>query len=200
MWFIIFFISIIATVILELQWSDVSFRDWWRNEQFWLIAGTSAQPFAIFQGLLQIFTRIDTKFTVTSKVDDQKVNELYVFKWTWLLVPPTIITIINLAGLAFSVSSAIIDGYESWVPLIMRLFFTIWVLVHLYPFIEGLLQRENGIPTSVILSSIVLAMIFAIWWIRVDPFKIDKWLEVNIESIVRNIYNRFFVKLLDFDV
>ncbi|PWA59010.1 cellulose synthase A catalytic subunit 7 [Artemisia annua] len=200
MWFIIFFISIIATVILELQWSDVSFRDWWRNEQFWVIAGTSAQPFAIFQGLLQIFTRIDTKFTVTSKVDDQKVNELYVFKWTWLLVPPTIITIINLAGLAFSVSTAIIDGYESWVPLIMRLFFTIWVLVHLYPFIEGLLQRENGIPTSVILSSFVLAMIFAIWWIRVDPFKIDKWFEVNIESIVRNIYNKFFAKLLDFDV
>ena len=176
MWWLIFFISIIATVILELQWSNVSFRDWWRNEQFWLIAGTSAQPFAICQGLLKIFTRIDTKFTVTSKVDDQKVNELYVFKWTWLLVPPTIIIIIKLAGLALSVSSAIIDGYESWIPLIMKLA----VLVHLYPFIEGLLQRENGIPTSVILSSVVLAMIFAIWWIRVDPFKIDKWLEVNI--------------------
>ncbi|PWA88294.1 cellulose synthase A catalytic subunit 9 [Artemisia annua] len=201
MWFLIFFISIFATVVLELQWSGVSFLDWWRSEQFWVIGGTSAQLFAAIQGLFKLFTRIDVNFNVTSKADDQKVNssELYIFKWTWLLVPPTIITIINLAGIVFGVSSAIIYGYESWGLLSGKLIFAIWVIVHLYPFLKGLLGRENGIPTSVILWSIVLAMLFALLWIRVDPFMVDKWLEVNIGSFVRNIYDKFFAKLLDFD-
>ncbi|PWA56051.1 cellulose synthase A catalytic subunit 7 [Artemisia annua] len=202
LWFIIVFIALFTTIYLELRWSDVRLRDWWRNEQFWVIGGTSANLFAVFQVLFKFFTKTDGNFSVTSKVDDQKVNssELYILKWTWLLVPPTIITIINLAAIVFGVSSAIIDGYESWGPLIGKLIFAIWVMAHLYPFLQGLLQRENGIPTSVILSSIVLAMIFVLWWIRVDPFKIDKWLEVNIGSIVRNTYNKFSANLLDFDL
>ncbi|MCD7471812.1 hypothetical protein HAX54_012485 [Datura stramonium] len=49
-----------ATGILELRWSGVSIEDWWRNEQFWVIGGTSAHLFAVFQGLLKVLAGIDT--------------------------------------------------------------------------------------------------------------------------------------------
>ena len=47
LYFIALFTSIYATGILELRWSGVSIEEWWRNEQFWVIGGISAHPFAV---------------------------------------------------------------------------------------------------------------------------------------------------------
>nr|GLL17277.1 cellulose synthase A catalytic subunit 1 [UDP-forming]-like isoform X1 [Ipomoea trifida] len=174
-WFILLFISIFATGILELRWSGVSIEDWWRNEQFWVIGGTSAHLFAVFQGLLKVLAGIDTNFTVTSKASDEDGDfaELYVFKWTSLLIPPTTVLIVNLVGIVAGVSFAINSGYQSWGPLFGRLFFAIWVIVHLYPFLKGLLGRQNRTPTIVIVWSILLASIFSLLWVRIDPFTSD---------------------------
>ncbi|KAL1353203.1 hypothetical protein AAHE18_06G221500 [Arachis hypogaea] len=132
MWFILLFVSIFVTSILELRWSGVSIEDWWRNEQFWVIGGTSAHLFAVFQGLLKVLAGIDTNFTVTSKASDEdgEFAELYVFKWTSLLIPPTTVLIVNL----------------------------------------GLLGRQNRTPTIVIVWSVLLASIFSLLWVRIDPF------------------------------
>ncbi|XP_071696081.1 cellulose synthase A catalytic subunit 1 [UDP-forming]-like [Rutidosis leptorrhynchoides] len=172
MWFILLFISIAATGILELRWSGVSIEDWWRNEQFWVIGGTSAHLFAVFQGLLKVLAGIDTNFTVTSKANDEDGDfaELYIFKWTALLIPPTTVLIVNLVGIVSGVSSAINSGYQSWGPLFGKLFFAIWVIVHLYPFLKGLMGRSNRTPTIVIVWSILLASIFSLLWVRIDPF------------------------------
>ena len=35
--------------MLELKWSGVSFEAWWRNEQFWVIAGISSHLAAVVQ-------------------------------------------------------------------------------------------------------------------------------------------------------
>ncbi|KAL0394252.1 UNVERIFIED_CONTAM: Cellulose synthase A catalytic subunit [UDP-forming] [Sesamum latifolium] len=149
MWFILLFVSIFATGILEMRWGGVSVEDWWRNEQFWVIGGTSAHLFAVFQGLLKVLAGIDTNFTVTSKAsdDDGEFAELYVFKWTSLLIPPTTVLIVNMVGIVAGVSYAINSGYQSWGPLFGKLFFAIWVIVHLYPFLKGLLGRQNRTPT-----------------------------------------------------
>ena len=127
-----------ATGILKLRWSGVSIEDWWRNEQFWVIGGTSAHLFAIFQGLLKVLAGIDTNFTVTSKAseEDGDFAELYVFKWTSLLISPTTVLVVNLVGIVAGVSYAINSGYQSWGPLFGKLFFAIWVIVHLYPLPE----------------------------------------------------------------
>ncbi|MCD7457511.1 putative cellulose synthase A catalytic subunit 1 [Datura stramonium] len=172
MWFILLFLSIFATGILELRWSGVSIEDWWRNEQFWVIGGTSAHLFAVFQGLLKVLAGIDTNFTVTSKANDEDGDfaELYVFKWTSLLVPPTTVLIVNLVGIVAGVSYAINSGYQSWGPLFGKLFFAIWVIVHLYPFLKGLLGRQNRTPTIVIVWAVLLASIFSLLWVRIDPF------------------------------
>ncbi|KAM0053754.1 putative cellulose synthase (UDP-forming) [Helianthus debilis subsp. tardiflorus] len=179
MWFILLFISIFATGILELRWSGVSIEDWWRNEQFWVIGGTSAHLFAVFQGLLKVLAGIDTNFTVTSKANDEDGDfaELYIFKWTSLLIPPTTVLIVNLVGIVSGVSSAINSGYQSWGPLFGKLFFAIWVIVHLYPFLKGLLGRQNRTPTIVIVWSILLASIFSLLWVRIDPFTSDDKLD-----------------------
>ncbi|KAJ1685307.1 hypothetical protein LUZ63_016697 [Rhynchospora breviuscula] len=172
MWFILLFASIFATGLLELRWSGVGIEDWWRNEQFWVIGGTSAHLFAVFQGLLKVLAGIDTNFTVTSKASDEDGDfaELYVFKWTSLLIPPTTVLVINLVGIVAGVSYAINSGYQSWGPLFGKLFFSIWVILHLYPFLKGLLGRQNRTPTIVIVWAILLASIFSLLWVRIDPF------------------------------
>uniref|UniRef100_A0A803MJQ5 Cellulose synthase n=1 Tax=Chenopodium quinoa TaxID=63459 RepID=A0A803MJQ5_CHEQI len=173
--FIMLFMSIAATGILELRWSGVSIEDWWRNEQFWVIGGTSAHLFAVFQGLLKVLAGIDTNFTVTSKAADEDGDfaELYIFKWTSLLIPPTTVLIVNLVGVVAGVSYAINSGYQSWGPLFGKLFFSFWVIAHLYPFLKGLLGRQNRTPTIVIVWSVLLASIFSLLWVRINPFTTD---------------------------
>ncbi|VAI38649.1 unnamed protein product [Triticum turgidum subsp. durum] len=171
-WFISLFISIFATGILEMRWSGVGIDEWWRNEQFWVIGGISAHLFAVFQGLLKVLAGIDTSFTVTSKASDEDNDfaELYMFKWTTLLIPPTTILIINLVGVVAGTSYAINSGYQSWGPLFGKLFFAFWVIIHLYPFLKGLMGRQNRTPTIVVVWAILLASIFSLLWVRIDPF------------------------------
>ncbi|XP_020081147.1 cellulose synthase A catalytic subunit 9 [UDP-forming] isoform X2 [Ananas comosus] len=173
LFFIALFISIFATGILELRWSGVSIEEWWRNEQFWVIGGVSAHLFAVIQGLLKVLAGIDTNFTVTSKAsNDEEDNfaELYAFKWTTLLIPPTTLLVINLIGVVAGISDAINNGYQSWGPLFGKLFFAFWVIVHLYPFLKGLMGRQNRTPTIVVIWSVLLASIFSLLWVRIDPF------------------------------
>ncbi|KAJ0077153.1 hypothetical protein Patl1_35608 [Pistacia atlantica] len=95
---------------------------------------------SLLRGLLKVLAGVDTNFTVTSKAgDDEKFSELWAFKWTRLLIPPTTLLIINLIGVVVGISNAINNGYESWGPLFGKLFFAFWVIVHLYPFLKGLL-------------------------------------------------------------
>lgn len=170
--FISLFLSIFATGILEMRWSGVGIDEWWRNEQFWVIGGVSSHLFAVFQGLLKVLAGIDTNFTVTSKASDEDgdFTELYMFKWTTLLIPPTTLLVINLVGVVAGVSYAINSGYQSWGPLFGKLFFAFWVIIHLYPFLKGLMGRQNRTPTIVVVWSILLASIFSLLWVRVDPF------------------------------
>ncbi|CAM6102083.1 unnamed protein product [Calypogeia fissa] len=171
LWFISLFLSIFATGILEMRWSGVGIDEWWRNEQFWVIGGVSSHLFALFQGLLKVLAGIDTNFTVTSKqTDDEGFAELYLFKFTTLLIPPTTLLIINIVGVVAGISDAINNGYQSWGPLFGKLFFAFWVIVHLYPFLKGLMGRQNRTPTIIIVWSILLASIFSLLWVRIDPF------------------------------
>ncbi|CAA7059795.1 unnamed protein product [Microthlaspi erraticum] len=171
MLFLGLFISIILTSVLELRWSGVSIEDLWRNEQFWVIGGVSAHLFAVFQGFLKMLAGLDTNFTVTSKTaEDLEFGELYIVKWTTLLIPPTSLLIINLVGVVAGFSDALNKGYEAWGPLFGKVFFAFWVILHLYPFLKGLMGRQNRTPTIVILWSILLASVFSLVWVRINPF------------------------------
>ncbi|KAK1371592.1 Cellulose synthase [Heracleum sosnowskyi] len=169
--FLALFISIAATSILEMQWGGVRLDDWWRNEQFWVIGGVSSHLFALFQGLLKVFAGVKTNFTVISKGgDDGEYSELYEFKWTSLLIPPTTLLVLNVVGVVIGVSDAINNAHDSWGPLFGRLFFAFWVIVHLYPFLKGLFAKQDRMPTIVMVWSILLASILTLLWVRVNPF------------------------------
>ncbi|KAL9232185.1 hypothetical protein vseg_007323 [Gypsophila vaccaria] len=171
MLFLGLFMSIITVSVLELRWSGVSIEDWWRNEQFWVIGGVSAHLFAVFQGLLKVMGGVDTNFTVTAKSsEDGEFGELYAFKWTTLLIPPTSLIIINIVGVVAGFSDALNSGYEAWGPLFGKVFFAMWVILHLYPFLKGLMGRQNRTPTIVILWSVLLASVFSLVWVKIDPF------------------------------
>ncbi|CAM6098857.1 unnamed protein product [Calypogeia fissa] len=171
LWFISLFLSIFATGILEMRWSNVGIDEWWRNEQFWVIGGVSSHLFAVFQGLLKVLAGVETNFTVTSKAsEDENFAELYAIKWTALLIPPTTLLVVNLVGVVAGISDAINNGYQSWGPLFGKLFFAFWVIVHLYPFLKGLMGRQNRTPTIVVVWSVLLASIFSLLWVRIDPF------------------------------
>ncbi|XVE51488.1 hypothetical protein DITRI_Ditri02bG0045200 [Diplodiscus trichospermus] len=170
------FLSIIVTAVLELRWSGVSIEDLWRNEQFWVIGGVSAHLFAVFQGFLKMLAGIDTNFTVTAKAaDDAEFGELYIVKWTTLLIPPTTLLIVNMVGVVAGFSDALNKGYEAWGPLFGKVFFSLWVILHLYPFLKGLMGRQNRTPTIVVLWSVLLASVFSLVWVRINPFvnKVD---------------------------
>lgn len=169
-WLMALFISIILTCVLELRWSKVSIHDWWRNEQFWVIGGVSAHLFAVFQGLLKV-AGLDANFTVRTKsADGDEFGQLYLFKWTTLLIPPTSIVILNMVGIVAGVSEAINKGYDSWGLLFGKVFFSFWVIVHLYPFLKGLMGRQNRTPVIVILWATLLALIFSMIWVQIDIF------------------------------
>jgi cellulose synthase A len=40
----------------------------------------------------------------------------------------------------------------------------------LYPFLKGLMGRQNRTPTIVVVWAILLASIFSLLWVRIDPF------------------------------
>ncbi|KAG2687917.1 hypothetical protein I3843_09G071700 [Carya illinoinensis] len=171
MLFLGLFISIIVTSVLELRWSGVSIEDWWRNEQFWVIGGVSAHLFAVFQGFLKMLAGVDTNFTVTSKAaDDGEFGELYLVKWTTVLIPPTTLIIVNMVGVVAGFSDALNKGYEAWGPLFGKVFFSFWVILHLYPFLKGLMGRQNRTPTIVVLWSVLLASVFSLVWVKINPF------------------------------
>ncbi|KAK8486274.1 hypothetical protein V6N12_013845 [Hibiscus sabdariffa] len=122
--FMALFISIAATGILEMHWDGV--------------------------GLQKLLADVNTSFTVTSKVvDDGEFSKLYLFKWTSLLIPPTTLLIINIFGIVVGISDAINNGYDSWGLLFGAIFFAIWVIIHLYPFLKGLLRKQDRMPTII---------------------------------------------------
>lgn len=42
-------ITLMLLSLLEVKWSGIALEEWWRNEQFWVIGGTSAHIAAVVQ-------------------------------------------------------------------------------------------------------------------------------------------------------
>ncbi|KAJ0466526.1 putative cellulose synthase (UDP-forming) [Helianthus annuus] len=91
-------------------------------------------------------------------------------KWTTVLIPPTTLLVLNLVGVVAGFSDALNKGYEAWGPLFGKVFFAFWVIFHLYPFLKGLMGRQNQTPTIVILWSVLLASVLSLVWVKIDPF------------------------------
>lgn len=166
-------ICLISLAILEVKWSGVSLEDWWRNEQFWLISGTSAHFAAVVQGLLKVIAGIEISFTLTSKSagedNDDIYADLYLVKWTSLMIPPIVIGMVNIIAIVTAFTRTIYSTIPQWSKFIGGAFFSFWVLAHLYPFAKGLMGRGGKTPTIVFVWSGLVAITLSLLWVAISP-------------------------------
>lgn len=166
-------VTLSMLAMLEIKWSGITLEEWWRNEQFWLIGGTSAHLAAVLQGLLKVIAGIEISFTLTSKSsgddNDDEFAELYVFKWTSLMIPPIVIMMVNMIAIAVGFSRTIYSTIPQWSKLIGGVFFSFWVLAHLYPFAKGLMGRRGRTPTIVFVWSGLIAITISLLWVAIKP-------------------------------
>ena len=170
---LIIVVCLIALAILEVKWSGVGLEEWWRNEQFWLISGTSSHLAAVVQGLLKVIAGIEISFTLTSKSAGEDIDDiyadLYLVKWTSLMIPPIVIAMLNIVGIAVAFSRTIYSTSPQWSKFIGGAFFSFWVLAHLYPFAKGLMGRRGKTPTIVFVWSGLIAITLSLLWIAINP-------------------------------
>ncbi|CAL1376226.1 unnamed protein product [Linum trigynum] len=165
-------ITLTMLAVLEIKWSGIALEEWWRNEQFWLIGGTSAHLAAVLQGLLKVVAGIEISFTLTSKSaadEDDEYAELYLIKWTSLMIPPCVIIIVNIVAIAVGFSRTIYSAIPQWNNLIGGAFFSFWVLVHMYPFAKGLMGRRGKTPTIVFVWSGLISICISLLWVAINP-------------------------------
>uniref|UniRef100_A0ACD5UVH2 Uncharacterized protein n=1 Tax=Avena sativa TaxID=4498 RepID=A0ACD5UVH2_AVESA len=166
-------ITLIALGILEVKWSGIELEDWWRNEQFWLISGISAHFYAVVQGLLKVMAGIEISFTLTAKAaaeDNEDIYaDLYVVKWSSLLIPPITIGMINIIAIAFAFARTVYSDNPRWGKFIGGGFFSFWVLAHLYPFAKGLMGRRGKTPTIVFVWSGLISITISLLWVAISP-------------------------------
>lgn len=175
--FLVYLLIITVTLcllaVLEVKWSGIELEEWWRNEQFWLIGGTSAHLAAVLQGLLKVVAGIEISFTLTSKSagdeEDDDFADLYLVKWTSLMIPPITIMMVNLIAIAVGFSRTIYSVIPQWSRLLGGVFFSFWVLAHLYPFAKGLMGRRGRTPTIVFVWSGLIAITISLLWVAINP-------------------------------
>lgn len=175
--FLVYLLTITVTLcmlaILEVKWSGITLEEWWRNEQFWVIGGTSAHLAAVFQGILKVVAGVDISFTLTSKSGGEDAEDeyadLYVVKWSALMIPPITIMLTNLIAIAVGISRTIYSTIPQWSKLVGGVFFSLWVLFHLYPFAKGLMGRRGRTPTIVYVWAGLLSVIISLLWVYISP-------------------------------
>ncbi|XWS13466.1 hypothetical protein CRYUN_Cryun36dG0039600 [Craigia yunnanensis] len=141
---------------------------------FYLLIITLTLTFlSLLEGLLKVIAGIEISFTLTSKSlgedEDDIYAELYLVKWTSLFIMPLTIIIVNLLAIVIGLSRTIYSVIPQWTKLLGGLFFSIWVLCHMYPFAKGLMGRRGRVPTIVYVWSSLVSITVSLLWISISP-------------------------------
>ncbi|KAF5820170.1 putative 1,4-beta-D-xylan synthase [Helianthus annuus] len=166
-------ITLCLISLLEVKWSGIALEEWWRNEQFWAIGGSSAHLAAVIQGLLKVTAGIEISFTLTSKSaaedEDDIYADLYVVKWSSLFVMPLTICITNIVALIMGTARTLFSVIPQWNKLVGGAFFSFWVLAHMYPFMKGLMGRKGKVTTIIYVWAGILSITVSLLWISISP-------------------------------
>ncbi|KAI3459627.1 hypothetical protein Pfo_016290 [Paulownia fortunei] len=172
----ILIITVALTLIslLEVKWSGIGLEEWWRNEQFWVIGGTSAHLVAVLQGLLNVITGIEIKSKSTTQStseeeEDDIYADLYAVKWTGLFIMPLFIITANLVALVIRFATTVYSVIPKWSKLFRGAFFCFWVLAHMYPFAKGLMGRKGRVPTIIYVWAGLISITVSLLWIVIKP-------------------------------
>lgn len=75
----------------------------------------------------------------------------------------------NLIAIAVGFSRTIYSSRPQWSRLLGGVFFSFWVLAHLYPFAKGLMGRRGRTPTIVFVWSGLIAITISLLWVAINP-------------------------------
>lgn len=118
---------------------------------------------------------IEISFTLTAKSaadeEEDAFADLYVVKWTSLMIPPITIMMVNIIAIAVGFARTIYSTQPDWSKLLGGGFFSFWVLAHLYPFAKGLMGRRGKTPTIVFVWSGLIAITISLLWVAISPPK-----------------------------
>ncbi|KGN52837.2 cellulose synthase-like protein D5 [Cucumis sativus] len=134
--------------ILETKWSSMTITNRWREKQAFVIWATSSYLAAVLQGLLKFIAGVNISYRLTPKLatakdGDDEFAELYVVKWTFLMILPITIMVVNTIAIAVGIARALYSPHPEWSKLVWGMFYSFWVLCHFHPFAKGLIGRRS---------------------------------------------------------
>ncbi|KAK3125327.1 hypothetical protein QOZ80_7BG0603390 [Eleusine coracana subsp. coracana] len=149
----------------EMKWAGVTWMDYWRNEQFFMIGSMSAYPAALLHMAKKLLTKKDIHFRVTSKQTttdtDDKFADLYEMRWVPMLIPTFFVLVANVGAIGVAMGKAVV--YMGVWTMAQKthaglgLLFNVWIMVLLHPFALAIMGRFAKRPI------ILVALLPLVW-------------------------------------
>ncbi|KAM3215474.1 hypothetical protein ACQJBY_067474 [Aegilops geniculata] len=165
--FIMYLVAVIAMMhvigMFEVKWAGITLQDWWRNEQFYMIAATGVYPTAVLYMALKLIRGKGIHFRLTSKQTEacsgEKFADLYTVRWVPLLIPTVAVLIVNVTAVGAAIGKAATWGFftdQAW-HAVLGMVFNVGTLVLLYPFALGIMGQWGKRP-GILLVMLVMAI------------------------------------------
>eukprot|EP00249_Psilotum_nudum_P011558 c23239_g1_i1 orf=383-2719(-) len=168
--FILVFVSLYLNQYMENVWMGSGLRGWWNNERMSMLLCVSSWLLGAYEAYVRFVSGTDSVFILTPKYIDSNQNHQgkgtsFVFNSSGLFVPPTVLIILNVLGVAEGMRRIIRGGIQAVDVDLAHLFCACWVLACLGPICHGLLRmgRKGGMPMRVVLKA--CAYVAAMLWI-----------------------------------
>ncbi|CAL5062250.1 unnamed protein product [Urochloa decumbens] len=158
---------------LEIKWAGVTWMDYWRNEQFFMIGSTSAYPIAVLHMAKRLLTKKGIHFRVTSKQTnsntDDKFADLYEMQWTPMLIPTVFVLVANVGAIGVAMGKAVVYMGVWTVPkkvhAALGLLFNVWIMVLLYPFALAIMGRWAKRPIILVVLLPAVFLVFGVIYV-----------------------------------
>ncbi|KAF8664440.1 hypothetical protein HU200_054612 [Digitaria exilis] len=139
---------------LEIKWAGVTWLDYWRNEQFFMIGSTSAYPAAVLHMAVNLLTKKGIHFR---------------FRWVPMLIPTMVVLICNVGaiGVALGKTAIYIGTWTAAKKMhaALGLLFNIWIMFLLYPFALAIMGRWAKRPVILVVLLPVIFVLVALLYV-----------------------------------
>jgi hypothetical protein len=160
---------------LEIKWAGVTWLDYWRNEQFFMIGSTSAYPTAVLHMVVNLLTKKGIHFRVTSKQTaadtNDKFADLYDMRWVPMLIPTVTVLIANVGAIGVAMGKTVVYmgvwTIAQKTHAALGLLFNVWIMVLLYPFALAIMGRWAKRPVILVVLLPVAFLIVCLVYVTV---------------------------------
>ncbi|CAL5083436.1 unnamed protein product [Urochloa decumbens] len=186
--YVAYLVAVVALVHaiggFEIRWAGITWTDWWRNEQFFMIASLSAYPTAVLHMVVKPITGKGIHFRVTSKQqtaaaaaeggDDDKYADMYEMRWVPMLIPAAVVLFSNIMAIGVAMGKAVLYG-GVWSAAQRRhaalgILFNVWIMALIYPFGLAIMGRWSKKPAILFVLLPVAFVVIAVVYIGLHSF------------------------------